>query len=1171
MSPWVVPGFAEERQLGRGATGRVVAAVHEASGTRVAIKYLAPALFRDPDFLAGFRAEADLLRSLDVPQVVRLLDYVEEPGQGAAIVMELVDGVSLHEMISRRGATSAESALVVLKGSLLGLAAAHALGIVHRDYKPENVLIDREGNSKLSDFGVAVKAGRRVPSAGTPLYMAPEQWEGAPPSPAADIYAAAAVFFECLTSKTPFSGRLGQLRRQHASAAVPLELIDEPLRSLIARGMAKNPAERPPTAMAFVAELESTAAAAYGPDWEERGRSQLKERAAALLLLLLGTAAVGGGIGDAAASTWLAAHRTAVFATAAVAIAALVTVAVTRGGGSPSPKPSQAAATSPAHGGSATPPTHTLATFGATVTANPPVAISACATPTTFTYSADLTATAAGTVSYKWVYSTGKSGPVQTATFTAPGTQKISGGAVQTKTASTGWAAIQMVSPSTVLSNKATYQLTCTVPTGTTGLSAHVTPATQTVTCGSAPPSFTFTGLISSPKAETITYHWALSDGATSPSATLTFTGPDTQAVQALTVTPPADTASGSGMLVITNPGMATSSPVYYSLTCTKTGPPPPPPPLTLSAAAHANPATETVACSAAPPTFTFSGTITANQATTVSYHWKLPSGNGPNQTLHFTKAGTLAVTSAAFTPATDTASGSGTIVITNPMAATSAAAGFRLTCTPANVSVSLTSSPASPDSVTCSAAPPTFTLTGSILSDQPLSVTYHWARSDGTTTSPATVRLKAGTASDVTDLFTPPFDSFSGSDSLDITTPVHISQTLPIDLTCTYPAISISGTIPSGTVGTPYAGANVSATGGKPPYAWTANGLPTGLAMSSDGTIRGTPTASGTFTAIVTASDSQSLAGTASKQFTVVINPAPVNVMVQSLGSTPPSPVITKCGDGQAFTVTADLITASGSATATYHWSRSDGTSTTPAPVSVSPAGVAVTDQVTSAGTSWKLSDTIEVTAPNVTSQSISLSYSCSYPKLSIRASELPSAEVGTSYSEVFAATGGDDHYTWSASGLPPGLTLSSAGTISGTPTTGGKYPVSLTVTDGESPTPQTATSTVTIMVNWPQLSITGPASIDPCAYLGNNPGCPPAQFTASGGDGITSHYTWSATGLPGGVTVSSTGQFGGIPTEYSDQAYPVTVTVTDSYTGQSASMKYQLTVNNDGLTGPG
>jgi uncharacterized repeat protein (TIGR02543 family) len=101
---------------------------------------------------------------------------------------------------------------------------------------------------------------------------------------------------------------------------------------------------------------------------------------------------------------------------------------------------------------------------------------------------------------------------------------------------------------------------------------------------------------------------------------------------------------------------------------------------------------------------------------------------------------------------------------------------------------------------------------------------------------------------------------------------------------------------------------------------------------------------------------------------------------------------------------------------------------------------------------------------------------------------------------------------------------------------------------------------------LNWPQLSITGPASFGPCAYLGNNPGCPSAQFTASGGDGITSHYTWSATGLPGGVTVSSTGQFGGNPTEYSNQPYQVTVTVTDSHTGQSASMIYQLTVNNEG-----
>ena len=155
--------------------------------------------------------------------------------------MELVDGVSLHEMIARRGPTGPEAALVVLKGSLLGLAAAHTLGIVHRDYKPENVLVDSAGNSKLADFGVAVKAGKQAPAAGTPLYMAPEQWQGAPASPATDIYAATAVFFECLTGKTPFSGKLRQLQEQHVTAAVPVDRVDAPLQGLIARGHGQEP------------------------------------------------------------------------------------------------------------------------------------------------------------------------------------------------------------------------------------------------------------------------------------------------------------------------------------------------------------------------------------------------------------------------------------------------------------------------------------------------------------------------------------------------------------------------------------------------------------------------------------------------------------------------------------------------------------------------------------------------------------------------------------------------------------------------------------------------------------------------------------------------------------------------------------------------------------------
>ena len=123
-----------------------------------------------------------------------ILEFVESPG-GAAIVMELVDGVSLREILSRQGATTAEAALVeVLQGSLLGLAAAQQRGVVHRDYKPENVLIDGAGVSKLTDFGIAARAGDQAVAAGTLAYAPPEQFAGQAASPAADVYAARPPF-----------------------------------------------------------------------------------------------------------------------------------------------------------------------------------------------------------------------------------------------------------------------------------------------------------------------------------------------------------------------------------------------------------------------------------------------------------------------------------------------------------------------------------------------------------------------------------------------------------------------------------------------------------------------------------------------------------------------------------------------------------------------------------------------------------------------------------------------------------------------------------------------------------------------------------------------------------------------------------------------------------------
>jgi serine/threonine-protein kinase len=248
----------------------------------VAIKYLRPSLLSDARFTGLFRAEAEVLAAVDDPHVVRLYEYVESP-RGAAIVMEFVDGVSLREILVRMGATTAEAALVVLQGSLLGLAAAHQRGVVHRDYKPENVLVNGNGDSKLTDFGIAARAGASPAPAGTLVYAPPEQFSGSPASPAGDVYAATATFYECLAGRPPFIGDTGErLMYLHLVEPVPLEPVPEPLRPLVAAGMAKDPRDRPADASRFVTQLSAIAAGAYGSDWERRGRSYLGE--AALLL-----------------------------------------------------------------------------------------------------------------------------------------------------------------------------------------------------------------------------------------------------------------------------------------------------------------------------------------------------------------------------------------------------------------------------------------------------------------------------------------------------------------------------------------------------------------------------------------------------------------------------------------------------------------------------------------------------------------------------------------------------------------------------------------------------------------------------------------------------------------------------------------------------------------------
>ncbi|MDX5565236.1 protein kinase [Streptomyces sp. ID05-04B] len=393
MDTWAVPGYTESLELGAGASGRVVLAVHEETGVPVAVKYLSESLRTRPGFVQGFRAEARLLGGLESPYVADLYEYVESP-DGAAIVMELVDGVSLRTLLTRAAPLEPEAALVVLKGSLLGLADAHRVGVVHRDYKPENVLVVPDGSSRLVDFGIAVDVGASAGAAGTPSYMAPEQWTGAPASPAADVYAATATFFECLTSHRPYTGgNLAELALQHVDGPIPADEAPEDVRELVRRGLAKDPQNRPAHAEAFVAELEAAAGAAYGSDWEERGRGRLAALVALVPLLLpsarsappstttdTALTVLGRGAAHGPARAWLPGRAGMLVSAAAVILGLLLTYNLQHAPEPTTQQAAQALATSSAQA-SAGPGVSAAPTASAAPSAAPSSTVSSTASP----------------------------------------------------------------------------------------------------------------------------------------------------------------------------------------------------------------------------------------------------------------------------------------------------------------------------------------------------------------------------------------------------------------------------------------------------------------------------------------------------------------------------------------------------------------------------------------------------------------------------------------------------------------------------------------------------------------------------------------------------------------------------------------------------------------------
>ena len=248
--------YTAHQILGRGSAGTVW--LGEGPDGPVAIKLLREDLASDQELVSRFVQERTALLGLDHPHVVSVRDLVVD-GNDLALVMDLVRGTDLRTRLDRERRLAPEAAVAVVADVADGLAAAHAAGVVPRDVKPENVLLDMQGPlgpggshpALLTDFGVAklIDTPRRTRATkiiGTPDYLAPEIVEGLPPRAAVDIYALATVLYELLAGFTPFGGgHPGAVLRRHVTeTVVPLPGIPDELWQLLVQCLAKAPASR---------------------------------------------------------------------------------------------------------------------------------------------------------------------------------------------------------------------------------------------------------------------------------------------------------------------------------------------------------------------------------------------------------------------------------------------------------------------------------------------------------------------------------------------------------------------------------------------------------------------------------------------------------------------------------------------------------------------------------------------------------------------------------------------------------------------------------------------------------------------------------------------------------------------------------------------------------------